>query len=170
MGYGEGLTLKNDSLPSRKGENYMRKILLGMLIGSMIFSTTPVNAEKNQDERWPCAIEWWKSVENRERLIRCEYERINPPGKRSAVLANARCESGETLMDTDTSDIYGGPYQQDKNYWTGRREHYRRPSDKHVVGPVTHFRSNVIISFRMAKQKGTWRNDWPHCSRAARLP
>lgn len=145
----------------------MKRLLIALAV-VLPLASTPSYA--THGDRWSCDMHWMKSVKQRERLIRCEYERIKPPGKRSAVLANFRCESGSDYMDVYAADGYGGPGQQATVYWKGRRNHYRRPSDKHVVGPVTHFRSNVIISMRMAKSAGSWRGHWPTCSRRVGLP
>ncbi len=126
---------------------------------SLAFVLSPGTAQAHHAD-WPCDFHWWNGVWQRKQLLKCELDRIDPPGTFQYVLGIARCESGPGLMDTDPPDGYAGPYQQAVRYWDARYDYYKKPWDKHLIDKPGNFRANVIISFRMAKSKGTWQQDW----------
>jgi hypothetical protein len=81
------------------------------------------------------------------RYIHCEEDRINPPGTGAFAVGVARCESG----------IRGNVYQHLERYWPGRFRKWtgsEYPLDGSLRPGLQAFRTNVIVTFRMARAVG----------------
>ncbi|HEX9376964.1 MAG TPA: hypothetical protein VGB19_12090 [Actinomycetota bacterium] len=96
------------------------------------------------------------------RLIVCEAEVWDVPGGAAKALAVARCESSMRTAAFNPSGCGGtgctGLYQQSLRYWRGRAASYGFAGT-----PPTDAMANVVVSMRMAAEKGTWARDWPVC-------
>jgi hypothetical protein len=135
-------------------------VVLGVVVATTLTATP--GAALHFDRACPQHVT--KDTGARRRYVRCEHERIRPPGSFIYVLGIARCESGPDLMDTYTADGHGGPFQQDTSYWGQRFRSYtgkgRWPRDGELRNDAGAFRPNVLVSLRMARAKGTWQTDW----------
>lgn len=97
-------------------------------------------------------------------LIACEAHVWRVPGGAAKALAVARCESRFLVQAMNPTGCGGsgcsGLFQQSLRYWSGRAAEYG------FAGvPPTDVRANVVVSMRMAAEKGTWADDWPVCGR-----
>jgi hypothetical protein len=97
-------------------------------------------------------------------LIACEATLWNVPGGASRALAVARCESRFERAAFNPTGCGGsgcvGLFQQSLRYWRRRAAEYGYPGR-----PATDPRANVVVSMRMAEERGTWSRDWPVCGR-----
>jgi hypothetical protein len=97
-------------------------------------------------------------------LIACEATLWNVPGGASRALAVARCESRFERAAFNPTGCGGsgcvGLFQQSLRYWRRRAAEYGYPGR-----PATDARANVVVSMRMAEERGTWSRDWPVCGR-----
>ena len=95
-------------------------------------------------------------------LIACEARVWRVPGGPATALSVAACESRFLPAAFNPTGCDGagcaGLFQQSLRYWAGRAARYgfagRPPSDP---------RANVVVSVRMASERGTWAHDWPVC-------
>ncbi len=97
-------------------------------------------------------------------LIACEAHVWRVPGGAAKALAVAHCES-RFLTDAMNPTGCGGSgcsgvFQQSLRYWGARAAEYG-----FARVPPTDVRANVVVSMRMAAEKGTWADDWPVCAR-----
>ena len=97
-------------------------------------------------------------------LIACEATLWNVPGGAPRALAVARCESRFERAAFNPTGCGGsgcvGLFQQSLRYWRRRAAEYGYPGR-----PATDPRANVVVSMRMAEERGTWSRDWPVCGR-----
>ncbi len=97
-------------------------------------------------------------------LIACEAVVWNVPGGAARALAVARCESRFEPAVLNPTGCGGsgclGVFQQSLRYWRRRAGEYGYPGR-----PATDPRANVVVSMRMAADRGTWSRDWPVCGR-----
>jgi hypothetical protein len=112
----------------------------------------------------PCPIDHRLGESWVEPLIACEALVWRVPGGPAKALSVARCESRlvTTVLNPSGCDGSGcsGVFQQSLRYWAGRAAEYG------FAGvPPTDVRANVIVSMRMAAERGTWARDWPVCGR-----
>ena len=95
-------------------------------------------------------------------LIACEAHVWRVPGGAEKALAVAHCESRFDPEALNPSGCGGagcsGLFQQSRRYWAARAAEYG------FAGvPPTDVRANVVVSMRMAAERGTWAHDWPVC-------
>jgi hypothetical protein len=97
-------------------------------------------------------------------LIVCEATLWKVPGGARRALAVARCESRFERAALNPTGCGGsgclGLFQQSLRYWRRRAAEYGYPGR-----PATDPRANVVVSMRMAAERGTWSRDWPVCGR-----
>lgn len=121
-------------------------------------STSGVPARSLPD---PCADVVHSAIRS---LIACEATLWNVPGGAARALAVARCESRFETAAFNPSGCDGagclGVFQQSLQYWRMRAAEYGYPGR-----PATDPRANVVVSMRMAADRGTWALDWPVCGR-----
>jgi hypothetical protein len=134
----------------------------GFLAGALLvlMFCTPESDARHVNSR-ACPQHVAEGVRARERFIRCEDRRIGAPRTAGQILAIARCESGADLLDP-AGDAHAGPFQQAVAYWPGRFRTWtggNHPGDGHLRNHPAAFRSNVIVSLRMARARG-WEGDW----------
>lgn len=108
----------------------------------------------------PCSqIRWERSVEARERLVRCAARRYDVDPE--TALRVARCESGPGL---DPRAVYGshrGIYQHRIDYWPDRAERYlsrwwHRPRS---VSPFDAL-ANVLVTMQMVTDRSIGWGPW----------
>jgi hypothetical protein len=112
----------------------------------------------------PCPLDWRGDAPDVRSLIVCEAGLWNPPGGAPRAAAVVFCESRfETAAFNPTGcDGFGcsGLFQQSLRYWRDRAVEYG-----FAGRPATDPRANVVVSMRMAAERGTWARDWPVCGR-----
>jgi hypothetical protein len=140
-------------------------VICGVLLGALFSAPRGVDpaAGLHDDRWWPCPQHVTKSVEAKKRFIACQDGRIEAPGSPDYIIGVGICESGPDLADRYDDDGHGGPFQQisrPKSTWRERFAANTFPSDGPLVNDVVDFRSNTIVSMRMAKADGTWEYDW----------
>ncbi len=95
-------------------------------------------------------------------LIHCEAAVWHVPGGAAMALAVARCESSMRTTAFNPTGCGGagcsGLYQQSLRFWRQRAANYG-----FAERPPTDAVANVVVSLRMAAEKGTWARDWPVC-------
>jgi hypothetical protein len=133
-----------------------RPILLGIVIG--VFAGCAINVVKDGEARHyqrACPQHVVQGYEAKAKYVRCEAERINPPGTPEFALSVARCESG--VRAHAVNGIYKGVYQHHIGYWPGRYDTFtsrKFEGDGTLRPSVFAFRSNVIVTMRMARAGG----------------
>jgi hypothetical protein len=91
----------------------------------------------------------------RSRYVRCEARRVNPPGTPAFAVGVGNCESG--LRPHAINWPYLGAYQHHAGYWDGRFRTFtgsRWEHDGNLRPTPFAFRSNVIVTMRMARAQG----------------
>lgn len=121
-------------------------------IGLLIALADPAGASHY---RRACPYHITQGLQARQKYVRCEARRIQPPGGPPKALSVGRCESG--LRASARNGPYSGVYQHHIGYWPGRMRTYigsRFPADGQVRRSVWAFRTNVLVSLRMARASG----------------
>ena len=112
----------------------------------------------------PCPIDWRTGPGRLKSLIACEANVWDVPGGAPMAFAVAHCESRfETAVFNPTGcggSGCAGVFQQNLRYWAGRAAEYG-----FAGAPPTDALANVVVSMRMASERGTWARDWPVCGR-----
>lgn len=110
----------------------------------------------------PCPVDWRAGTGAVKRLIACEAAVWDVPGGASEAFDVAYCESRFQTAAYNPTGCGGagctGLFQQSLRYWRDRAIEYG------FAGlPPTDARANIVVSMRMASEKGTWARDWPVC-------
>ena len=112
----------------------------------------------------PCPLDWRAGHAEVRSLIACEANLWRVPGGPRQAFAVAHCESRfepEAFNPTGCGGSgCGGLYQQSLRYWRQRSASYG-----YAGSPPTNPRANIVVSMRMAAERGTWERDWPVCGR-----
>jgi len=112
----------------------------------------------------PCPLKRTADHPGIKGLIVCEAGLWSVPGGASEALAVAHCESRFEVAAFNPSGCGGsgcdGLYQQSLRYWRQRAASYG-----YAGRPATDPRANIVVSMRMAAERGTWSRDWPVCGR-----
>jgi len=132
------------------------------VLALILLLLTPVGVEAKPR---PCDYHPKRGPWHRHQLARCYHERIQPPGTWAYVHSIMDCETSHPAHwdpapgDWRTRPGHSGPMQQAHAWWDSRYRHYTKPSHGLVNNPG-HFRTNIVVSYRMARAKGTWAIDW----------
>jgi hypothetical protein len=118
---------------------------LGAVRGS---SVSARRSRAHQVPDWVCDHPWRDGKRQVKRLIRCAARRWRVAGGPSKALSVAACESGFNPKAYNPAG-YAGVFQQATKYWRGRARDYGFPRWSAFNG-----RANVIVSIRMAHEKG----------------
>ncbi|MBI4259962.1 MAG: hypothetical protein HY658_05295 [Actinobacteria bacterium] len=109
-----------------------------------------------------CDVPWRRGDAAVERLIRCVARHYRAPGGPQRAVEVAMCESdlrADAYNPTGCAGWgCGGLFQQHARYW---RE--RAGAHGFEGASMDDARANVIVSVRMAVERGTWEADWPVC-------
>src|SRR5262249_15896395 len=107
----------------------------------------------------PCPLSWTAGHPAIKGLIACEADLWRVPGGGPEALGVADCESRfETAAFNPTGcggSGCGGLYQQSLRYWRQRAASYG-----FAGSPASDARANIVVSMRMAAERGTWARDW----------
>jgi len=128
-------------------------LLIGLLIGLLlILLAGPAEARHFQRA---CPHHTGQGIVAREKYIRCEDRRIGAPRTGGQIITIGRCESGPDLLAGWGSHV--GTFQHDPDYWPGRWRTWGRgnhPGDGDLDPSPVRFRTNVIVTLRMARAQG----------------
>lgn len=145
------------------------------IIGLVLLGPADADA-RHQDRDRICDYHPARGPWHRHRLARCFFDVIRPPGTWASTHSTMDCETrgagrrsathhwDPAPADWRTRLGHSGPLQQAHPYWPGRFHHYERRWDDGLVNNPGHYRTNIVISYRMARAKGSWRPDWRACA------
>lgn len=112
----------------------------------------------------PCPLDWRADHAQVGGLIACEAALWDVPGGADRAMSAAQCESRFQPAAFNPTGCggsgCGGLFQQSLRYWRGRAAEYG-----YRGSPPSDPRANVVVSMRMAVERGTWSQDWPVCGR-----
>jgi hypothetical protein len=107
-------------------------------------------------------VDWRVGPRAVKALIACEAGVWQVPGGAGKALSVAYCESRLVTQAFNPTGCGGagctGLFQQSLRYWSGRAAQYG-----FAGRPPTDAWANVVVSMRLAAEKGTWADDWPVC-------
>jgi hypothetical protein len=112
----------------------------------------------------PCPMDWRVGTGRLKALIACEAAVWDVPGGAAKAFEVAFCESRFQTTAYNATGCGGagctGVFQQSLRYWRDRATDYG-----FAGSPPSDAKANIVISMRMAAERGTWARDWPVCGR-----
>lgn len=134
-----------------------------MLVGALFAgpsaeALTPVSALDPTHIARCSQIRWKRGVEQRERLIRCVFRRLNP----TVALAVARCESGPNLDPRAAFRGSLGLFQHQAHLFRARALRYLRFADGLDPARVSPYNAyaNALITARMVGDRQIGWGPW----------
>lgn len=126
-------------------------LVVGLVVGMVVGPSDGAAGHYNR----ACAHHVTQGYTAKVRYIRCEADRVRPPGSPEFAVGVARCESG--VRARARNGVYAGVYQHHVGYWPGRMATFTGrdfPRDGDPRRSVWAFRTNVLVTLRMARASG----------------